>query len=99
MTDGTVCESPPVDAAALREDVSTKYREVAVGPWPNDLDTMTPSLTRYRIQRLSRSLVLEIHSRYATSNQAKKSSISAREEASTVSSPPARSDPAGGLSV
>lgn len=32
MTDGTVSESPPVDAAALREEVSKKYREVAVDP-------------------------------------------------------------------
>jgi arsenite methyltransferase len=32
MTDSTVSESPPVDAAALREEVSKKYREVAVDP-------------------------------------------------------------------
>ena len=32
MTDSTETESPPVDAAALREEVSKKYREVAVDP-------------------------------------------------------------------
>lgn len=32
MTDSTETESPPVDAAALREEVKGKYREVAVDP-------------------------------------------------------------------
>ena len=94
----------PVDPAALREEVKSKYREVALNPHgefhfhtgrplPRGLATIRPRLMLCRMQPLNHSRALRTRFRFDHCNRASGLSMSAPAAGLTVSLPPVRSAP------